>query len=70
MNVRVTAIRSSNVKNIAAAIARIQRSTGKYGALEKMFFSSFVVLANTIPNGIAKTSAKYSIIRFLRYGCY
>lgn len=51
-------------------IARVQRMTGKYGALEYIFFSSFVRFASMNPNGIARVSARYSIIGFLIGVCY
>jgi hypothetical protein len=66
IKVSVRAICLFVVKDIAAISANAHSKIGKYGDFEYIFFSSFVVFASIIPNGTARISAKYSIIRFLR----
>ena len=65
MNVSGIAIALFTVKNTVDKIAKIQSNIGKYGALEKMSFSSFVTLERRKPIGSANMSVKYSIIKFL-----
>ena len=52
---------------IAARIARMFVSVGKYFGLLYIDISSCVVLAQRIPRGTARIRRKYSIISFLSW---